>query len=221
MINPVEVISSSSILLPILFGIFSFQYLTREFRLLFWLCCAGLFIEGFSYFGAPSLPTNLKSLNYYFWDGFEFIVLMKIFCIWSNRKIFIHIGFLFLVFHAGFCFVYGFEVYDTTSVIISSIIIAFSVFLLFRKSLDQEDRAMSVVFAGLFLYFSINLFVYSLLNNFSIEMIGEIWKIHTAMNILMNISFVVGFYIRKRFVQSSINSGNVSSGYQPHSTSFN
>lgn len=132
-----------------------------------------------------------------------------------------HIGLLFLVFHAGFCLMQGFTEHETTSLILSSIIIAVSVNFLFRKSLLQEDRTMSVVFAGLFFYFSLNIVVFLMVNIFGIEMIRNIWNIHTVVNILMNISFFVGFYIRKAFVKRSINSDNVSSGYLPDSTTFN
>ncbi len=214
-------ISGLSILLPILYGIFVYRYLTRELCFLFWLCCIGLMFEGNNYFIQYQLPSNLTFLSNYTWYGVEFIVLMIVFSTWSNNKIYFRIGLLFLILHTFISLMNGFSQFDPTTRIISSIIISFSSIFLFRKSLFQEDRVMSVIFAGLFFYFSMNIVVFLLLSSLELEIRRQFWNFHTVMNILMNISFVVGFYMRKRFVKSSINSNNISSGYQPHSTSIN
>ncbi len=214
-------ISGLSILLPFLYGIFVYRYLTRELCFLFWLCCIGLMFEGNNYFIQYQLPSNLTFLSNYTWYGVEFIVLMIVFSTWSNNKIYFRIGLLFLILHTFISLMNGFSQFDPTTRIISSIIISFSSIFLFRKSLFQEDRVMSVIFAGLFFYFSMNIVVFLLLSSLELEIRRQFWNFHTIMNILMNISFFVGFYMRKRFVKSSINSGNISSGYQPHSTSFN
>ena len=80
---------------------------------------------------------------------------------------------------------------------------------------------MSVIFVGLAMYFSVSTIAHFAFSRVSLDIGREIWSIHTFMNILMNISIFVGFYMRKAFVKNSIDSDNVSSGYLPDSTTFN
>ncbi len=216
----IHTISALSILLPVLFGIYAFRYFIKELKVLFWLCCLGLAFNVFSYFVQPSVPSNLLYVSNYTWYGLEFIILMKILSMWSNHKIYFQIGSVFLTLHIGYCILNGFSEFHVATRIISSMIIVFSVFSLFNKTLFSEDRPMSVIFVGLGLYFSVSTIAYFAYSRVSLDIGREIWTIHTVMNILMNISFFVGFYMRKTFVKKSINSDNIS-GYQPYFTTFN
>ncbi len=217
----IHVISALSILLPVVFGIYAFRYFTKELKGLFWLCCLGLAFNVFSYFVQARVPSNLLYVSNYTWYGLEFIILMKILSMWSKHKIYIQIGFVFLPIHIGYSILNGFSEFHVATKIISSMIIVFSVFSLFKKTLVSEDRPMSVIFVGLGLYFSVSTIAYFTYSRVSQDVGREIWTIHTVMNILMNISIFVGFYMRKAFVKRSINSDNVSSGYLPDSTTFN
>lgn len=212
-------ISSASILIPVILGLVAYKQLSRELRLLFYLCLAGLATEilywlnthfGIIWFGIPPL--------YYVWNGLELIIIMAIYSVWSNQKAYLKIAVIFIVVHVVFCFISGFDEYDPLTRILSSVLISIGAIHLFGKSLWSEDRVMSVIFAVLFFYFCGGLIIYAAKylpvedSNYFAKYINQVWLIHTPLNITMNLCFGAAFFLRRKFVLRSKDSRKFTPG---------
>ncbi len=230
-------VSSASIILPIIIGILYYRRLTKELKLILGLCGIGLLFEGVFYGIQPSLPSSVFYLPNYLWYTIEFAILMQLFRTWSKNNKYLTIGVLFVVIHIVFCFMNGFSTFNSNSKILLAVVILVSVFILISKTMLRDDLPLTIIFAGLALFFSVNIIIWLTfgLDSFSIDagtilsnnpgiaddrvkaIIADnkdkrisVYVIHSVFNILMNACFTAGFIFRNRFVVASKNSGVVS-----------
>ncbi len=230
-------ISSGSIILPIIMGLLYYRRLTQELKLILGLCSIGLIFEAVFYGIQPSLPSSVFYLPNYLWYTIEFVVLMELFRTWSHNNKYLTIGVLFVVIHITFCFISGFSTFNSNSKILLAVVILMSVFILISKTMLRDDLPLTIIFAGLALFFSVNIIIWLTfsMDSFSIDAgtilsinpaidddrikaiiagnkdkRSSIYVIHSVFNILMNACFAAGFIFRNRFVLASKKSGAIS-----------
>ncbi len=200
-------ISTFSVIIPTLFGLYSKIYQNRNASSIFYLQCFSLIIELISFYFAYKNINNIVILNLYTFFEFFFIILFYKRFFDDFKPSSIHVAliafFFFLVLTTSF-FLNNIKIIDNLSISIEAIIIilySLSFFYFVMKNLTYNDLLSTPYFwinIAFLIYFSGNLFLFVfssyLQKHDQSSTYIHLYIIHSILNLLYYIIISIGFW---------------------------
>ena len=200
--NTIELISTYSVLLPILFGVYKFHrnYSSYYYVFLSWLVCSGV-TNLVCVALASNGINNMYVQHVYTMFEFTFLLILywKVMLSRRIRKATIWCTVAFFIFKTtDLLFITSFHQVDTLAITIESIIaIVFSI-LYFGQLLNERTPNLTAVplfwiNSGIIIYFSSNFFIF-LFSTYILEDAEQYyvyWSIHNTLVVIRDILFTI------------------------------
>lgn len=199
----VQVISTLSVLLPLLAGLFNFKGHERSIKGFVFFLFVGLLADlgGWYFYLTKNGESNLYVRHFY--DLFESLFLTWFISQWVKgervRKIFSRMWIALVVLWAvRFFYIDAMSLFKT----VTQIIFAFTACFCILQTIESQQRVSRLLFfwilLGIFFYCFCTYFIMGLL----VTQLSQVWYSHNLVNITTNLIYFAGFLLSRKLKES-------------------